>query len=180
MALIRDREFFDWIERNARNLTTRGMAEVGDLIRRCAELHVRQIATGGDPFELGSSRPLDFGHWLAHKLEQVSEFKLSHGHCVALGMTVDSLYASRIGLLSVEDLERVLGCLSELGFSQKVSRHLGLEGEPLIDHLMTGISEFQEHLGGRLALTLLRGIGIPTEVSEVDAYQMRQVLRKLF
>ena len=39
------------------------------MIRRCAELHMRQIAHGGDPFETGSARPLDYGHWSAHKLE---------------------------------------------------------------------------------------------------------------
>ena len=39
------------------------------IVRRCAELHLDHIASSGDPFELGSSRPLDFGHWAAHKLE---------------------------------------------------------------------------------------------------------------
>ncbi len=45
------------------------------MIRRCAELHMHQIAYGGDPFENGSARPLDYGHWAAHKLEILTRFE---------------------------------------------------------------------------------------------------------
>ena len=66
VALIRDAEFFSWLEANAGPLRAFEEAAVGALIRRCAELHLRHIATSGDPFETGSARPLDFGHWAAH------------------------------------------------------------------------------------------------------------------
>ena len=69
------------------------------LIRRCAELHVDHIAGGGDPFERGSARPLDFGHWSAHKLEQLTQYQLSHGEAVAVGIALDTLYSKRCGLL---------------------------------------------------------------------------------
>ena len=46
---------------------------------------MRQIAHGGDPFEMGSARPLDYGHWSAHKLEQISNYAWRHGEAVALG-----------------------------------------------------------------------------------------------
>ena len=63
------------------------------LIRRCAELHMRQIAMGGDPFETGSARPLDYGHWSAHKLEVLSGHELRHGEAVAIGMALDARYS---------------------------------------------------------------------------------------
>ncbi|HEX6767221.1 MAG TPA: 3-dehydroquinate synthase, partial [Polyangiaceae bacterium] len=63
VALIRDGDFFEWIEKNAEALG-RGDAEpLGVLVRRCAALHLRHIREGGDPFEMGSARPLDYGHW---------------------------------------------------------------------------------------------------------------------
>src|SRR5688500_9888451 len=68
VALIKDAVFFDWIESNVSKLVSRDTDTMNHLIRRCAELHLQHIA-GGDPFEMGSSRPLDFGHWSAHKLE---------------------------------------------------------------------------------------------------------------
>ena len=85
------------------------------MIRRCAELHMRQISQGGDPFETGSARPLDFGHWAAHKLEQLSEFRVSHGEAVAIGMAVDLIYARRIGLLPEPVAERILGLIQRSG-----------------------------------------------------------------
>ena len=59
------------------------------MIRRCAELHVDHIALGGDPFESGAGRPLDFGHWAAHKLEELSGYRIRHGEAVAAGMALD-------------------------------------------------------------------------------------------
>jgi 3-dehydroquinate synthase len=67
-ALIKDRAFFDYIEQQAPALKNRDLPAMEQVIRRCAALHLTHIASGGDPFELGSSRPLDFGHWSAHKL----------------------------------------------------------------------------------------------------------------
>ena len=86
VALIRDGAFFEWLDERAGLLAGRDEAAMRHLIFRCAQLHIRQITAGGDPFERGSARPLDFGHWAAHKLEQLSNFSITHGHAVAVGM----------------------------------------------------------------------------------------------
>src|SRR3989449_5136220 len=74
VALIRDRDFFANIERDADRLRPFNADAMQQLIYRCAELHVNHIATSGDPFEFRSARPLDFGHWAGHKLEQLSDY----------------------------------------------------------------------------------------------------------
>src|SRR5439155_4507214 len=86
------------------------------LIYRCAELHVNHIATSGDPFEFGSARPLDFGHWAAHKLEQLSEYKIRHGEAVAIGIALDTIYSRDMGYLDAASAQRVLKLLEALGF----------------------------------------------------------------
>src|SRR5262249_48180532 len=72
VALIRDAAFFQWLEQNIDALSLFERPAMAYMIRRCAEIHMRQIAEGGDPFESGSARPLDFGHWSAHKLESLT------------------------------------------------------------------------------------------------------------
>ncbi|MBY0429589.1 MAG: 3-dehydroquinate synthase, partial [Rhodospirillales bacterium] len=99
VAAIRDGEFLDWLDAEAEALAAFDPAAMAYMIRRCAELHMRHIATAGDPFESGSARPLDFGHWAAHKLEMLSAHRLRHGEAVAIGMALDTLYAARTGLL---------------------------------------------------------------------------------
>ena len=86
------------------------------LIYRCAEMHMEHIAQGGDPFESGSSRPLDFGHWAAHKLEYMTNYQLRHGEAVAIGMALDLVYAHFIGLINKDTLDRILNVLEQIGF----------------------------------------------------------------
>ena len=59
---------------------------------------MRQIGQGGDPFETGSARPLDFGHWAAHRLESLTRYHLRHGEAVAIGMALDTRYSVLGGL----------------------------------------------------------------------------------
>ncbi len=102
VALIRDAAFFEAIVAGAEELAALEISALEMVIRRSASLHVEHIATGGDPFELGSARPLDFGHWAAHKLEQISGFEIGHGEAVAMGIALDLLYAVEVGLLAAE------------------------------------------------------------------------------
>ncbi|MEO8174906.1 MAG: 3-dehydroquinate synthase, partial [Sediminibacterium sp.] len=115
VSLIKDKDFFEWIESNATKLVKREQPAMEYLIRRCADLHMKHIASG-DPFESGSSRPLDFGHWSAHKLEQLTDFTVTHGEAVAMGIALDSLYSCLAGLLPSTDYERIIHLLKVLGF----------------------------------------------------------------
>ncbi|HNQ73844.1 MAG TPA: 3-dehydroquinate synthase [Verrucomicrobiota bacterium] len=172
VACIRSREFFAALEADAPALAQFQPAAVRRLIRRCAELHVNHIATSGDPFEFGSARPLDFGHWAAHKLEQMSDFTLRHGEAVAVGIALDVTYARRAGLLGAENAERVLQLLAGLGFALF---HPDLQRP----ELLTGLEEFREHLGGQLMITLLRDVGAGLEVSEMNVDLIRAAIAEL-
>ena len=173
VGLIRDAAFFEWIESVADRLREGSPAEIGTLARQCAALHVAHIAGGGDPFEQGSRRPLDFGHWAAHKLEQISGFQLRHGEAVAIGIALDSVYAALTGELSRPDLERILELLKRLGLPV----HTPELQDPA--ELLRGLDEFREHLGGELCVTLLRGIGHAQEVNTMDHGLIRAAIDEL-
>lgn len=166
VACIRDALFFAQIESDADALARFEPEAMHRLIVRCAELHLNHIATGGDPFEMGSARPLDFGHWAAHKLEQLSEYRLRHGEAVAIGIALDVLYARRQGFLSPHASERILCLLERLGFDLYASelQHQDETGQSLV---IKGLEEFREHLGGELTITLLREIGVGFEVHDM-------------
>lgn len=168
VALIRDRGFFEELEQDATSLARFEPTALRKLIRRCAELHLNHIATAGDPFELGSARPLDFGHWAAHKLEQLSSYRLRHGEAVAVGVALDTLHSQLKGFLPAADCERVLLLLEELGFKLFVEE-LDQAGADKHLKLLAGLEEFREHLGGELTITLLRGLGQGFEVHDMDS-----------
>jgi 3-dehydroquinate synthase len=172
VSLLRDPDFFAWLESEAALLASCDREHVRRLIRRSAELHLQHIATSGDPFEMGSARPLDFGHWAAHKLEQLTANRLRHGESVSIGLAIDSVYSARSGLTDEATLERVLALLARLG--------LPLWDEAVADaRLLDGLDEFREHLGGDLAITLLRAPGRSVEVGEIDRDVMRRAIDEL-
>lgn len=170
VALIKDAKFFDWLLDHAASLAKRDMPAMQYLIKRCADLHLQHIR-GGDPFEMGSSRPLDFGHWSAHKLEQLTNFDIRHGEAVAIGIALDSVYSHLSGRLSKEDLDLILNLTKSLGLS---ITHPLLEINNDKSPLLQGLEEFREHLGGKLTITLLNGIGMGEEVHEMDATLIQQ------
>ncbi|MEM6869205.1 MAG: 3-dehydroquinate synthase, partial [Cyanobacteria bacterium P01_C01_bin.121] len=150
------------------------------LVYRCAKHHVEHIGGYGDPFEKGSSRPLDFGHWAAHRLEHITEYRLRHGEAVAIGIALDSTYSYLKGYLAEEDWQRILGTIQTLGFSlyaPELSSHLDDPTHP--DSIFRGLSEFREHLGGELTIMLLDAIGHGFEVHEVDFELYKQAITLL-
>ncbi len=167
VALIRDGGFFAALEANADALAAFDPTAVNHLIRRCAELHMHQIAHGGDPFEAGSARPLDYGHWAAHKLESMTHHSVRHGEAVAIGLALDSRYSVAKGYLGAGNEERICALLEKLGFELW---HPALEMCDADNGLMVlaGLREFREHLGGELTITLLTGIGTGHEVNEME------------
>jgi 3-dehydroquinate synthase len=171
VALIRDVAFFAWLEQNAASLREGepGLLEVA--VRRCAELHLRHIATGGDPFERGSARPLDYGHWSAHKLETLTQHSLRHGEAVSIGMALDACYAVAKGMLDDGARSRLCGLLHALGLP---TYHPMLVAEAAGKSvILEGLREFREHLGGALSVTLLTDIGSGVEVRDMDPELIR-------
>jgi 3-dehydroquinate synthase len=167
VALIRDGAFFDWLERHADDLVLFERQAVAYMIRRCAELHMHQIAHGGDPFEFGSVRPLDFGHWSAHKIESLTRYHIRHGEAVAIGIALDARYSVLAGHLAPGLEERIAATLEHLGFRLW---HPVLDRRTQAGNLavIEGLEEFRQHLGGELTLTLLTGIGVGAEVHRMD------------
>ncbi len=167
VSLLRDPAFFEYLEENADLIAKADHRDLEYAIRRSAELHMRHIGESGDPFELGSSRPLDFGHWAAHKLESMTGHALRHGEAVAIGIALDVTYAMKKQFLSGRSAERILNLLKTLGFDLWADA-LDEVDEEGMRVILTGLQEFREHLGGELHITLLRDIGQPFDVHEMN------------
>jgi 3-dehydroquinate synthase len=178
VALIRDAVFFEFIAARVEALAKFEPEAFEAVIRESARQHMEHIATAGDPFERGSARPLDFGHWAAHKLEQLTEFRVSHGEAVAVGMAIDLIYARRTGLLPEVEAERILGVIQRLGFElfAPVKQIRGPSGR---QDMLDGLEEFREHLGGRLSIPMIRAPGVRLEIHEMDGAVVKAAFDEL-
>ncbi|MBM3855987.1 MAG: 3-dehydroquinate synthase [Verrucomicrobia bacterium] len=178
VSLIRDAAFFEFIASHAAALSRFEREPYESVIRESARQHVEHIATAGDPFESGSARPLDFGHWAAHKLEQLSGFRASHGAAVAVGLALDVTYSRRAGLLPAPWAERILDVVARLGFTlfSPLLATRDAAGRPRV---LEGLDEFREHMGGRLTIPLLRAPGDRVDVHEIEPALVEAALGEL-
>lgn len=178
VALVKDGEFFKWIEANVTALAQLVREPFEECIKRSALLHARHIALGGDPFETGSSRPLDFGHWAAHKMEALTNYQLSHAEAVAIGLALDTIYSQKIGFLSKENAERIIKVLQELGLK---TYHPALDWTDAKGNrrVLAGLDEFREHLGGELTVLLLSDLGKGVDVHEFNISLLEQSIEQL-
>jgi 3-dehydroquinate synthase len=172
VALIKDDALLREIESNVDLLIQRNLDVMSSVLKRSAELHLHHITQGGDPFERLDARPLDFGHWAAHKLEPMTGYSLSHGDAVAIGLAIDLRCSVILGHLDTEVAERVISLLQQLGFP---TNHLELQNPELLD----GIEEFRQHLGGRLTLLMLKDIEDPIDIHQLDVAIVRQAIDEL-
>ncbi len=176
IALINSREYFDELERGLPAYLARQYAPSTAILRTCARAHFEHIRGSSDPYEKSQSRPLDFGHWAAHRIEALSKFAVLHGEAVLLGIALDSLYAHRLGRLPENSLARVLSFVSACGIG-KLARQQRDALNP--EALLKGLDEFRRHIGGPLCITLLEDIARPFETNVIDINLMEQCIREL-
>jgi 3-dehydroquinate synthase len=167
VALVKDAGFFEWIEANLEALAALEPAVLEECVEKSALLHARHIAGEGDPFETGSSRPLDFGHWAAHKLEALTNYKLFHAPAVAIGLALDTLYSTRAGLAPESLVARVFPVLRKLvlGIYHPALDWRNASGQRCV---LDGLDEFREHLGGELTVLMLQDVGQGVDVHRID------------
>ena len=120
---------------------------------------------------------MDYGHWIAHKLESLTGHEIRHGEAVAVGMAVDTLYSEAKGLLDAQSAGRVCRLFRALSLPIHHPA-LGWLDETRRPRFLSGLEEFRQHLGGRLSVTLLTGIGREVQTNEIDeVLLLRQVGR---
>jgi len=179
VALVKDASFFSWIEQNSEKLADLHTHTLEEAVERSALLHASHIAYGGDPFETGSSRPLDFGHWAAHKMEQLTNFTLSHAEAVAVGVALDSVYSWKTGRLSEDSVTKILSVLKTLKMPIW-HESLHLKDSDGARSVYQGLEEFREHLGGHLTVLLLKDIGKGEDVHAMDTELLDECIEWLY
>lgn len=173
VALLKDASFFRWIETNAAKIYRRDPVVSAEVIASSCRLHLDHITLGGDPFEALEARPLDFGHWSAHRLEPMTDYELRHGEAVGIGVALDTLYSARMLGLAHDKAMRVCRVINAIGSP------LWCDALEDSDEVLRGLEEFRQHLGGRLTVTMLRDIGESVNVHEIDGRVMRECIAEL-
>lgn len=174
-GLIDRPAFFEWLERNWRDVFAGGAARVHAIAESCrakAEMVAR------DEFETGDRALLNLGHTFGHALEAATAYdsaRLVHGEAVAIGMALAHRFSARLNLASPDDAERVEAHLRAVGLPWRMEDIPG--GLPAAERLFDYIGQDKKVQRGALTFILTRGIGRSFIAKDVPASEVLSFLR---
>ena len=124
--------------------------ELADIIARCVD--IKRIVVEADQFDTGERMLLNFGHTLAHTIEQYHHYEReSHGEAVAIGMYQITKMAEEKGLTESRCADRIKKALDIYGLPSSC-------GIPM-DDLKAAVTLDKKNLNGKLNVVLLKTVG---------------------
>lgn len=104
-GLIRDADFYEWTINHMSEIMERIPAVLTKMVRKCCE--IKAAVVENDPTEKGERAILNLGHTVGHAIEKLMDFKVYHGHCVALGTIAAAYISYKREYLSLEELYEI-------------------------------------------------------------------------
>jgi len=104
-AAILDKQLFNYLKQFHQQIMRKNRSTLVHIVKRCCEL--KKSVVEKDERETGLRRILNFGHTIGHAVESSSNYKLSHGEAVAIGMIAEAKISSALGLFSKTGIKRL-------------------------------------------------------------------------
>jgi 3-dehydroquinate synthase len=173
-GLIRDAAFFAWLEDEGRAVCDLASIALRRAVMTSCVMKADIVA--GDEREEGDRALLNFGHTFGHALETETGFssRLLHGEAVGLGMVLAFDFAARLGLVGVEEAQRVRRHLDEMELPTQLSP-IGLAGIPA-DRLLAHMGKDKKVRDGQITLILPRRIGDAFVMKDAPIEPLRDFL----
>ncbi|MDH3673201.1 MAG: 3-dehydroquinate synthase [Gammaproteobacteria bacterium] len=169
-GLIRDPEFFDWLENNLDKLLDRDEQALSFAIYQSCENKAEVVSA--DEREADERALLNLGHTFGHAIEAGLGYGTwLHGEAVAAGMAMAADLSQRLGWLGGRDVERIKSLLSRAQLPIRVPA--SINATQFLD-LMSVDKKTQ---GGRLRLVLLEAIGRALVTDDFESEYLMQTLR---
>lgn len=170
-GLIRDLSYFDWMEAHADAILAKDLPTLESLIYTSCDIK-RQVVQE-DPKEQGIRAHLNFGHTIGHAIEKLSDFRLLHGQCVALGMCAAGYISKERGLISTEDYQRILRVIDRFGLPTKLT--LSMDAAAIVQATKSD----KKMEGDHVKFILLDGLGCAKIYKDVTDDEMLRAIASL-
>ncbi len=154
-GIIKDAKFFDFLMDNVETVKALKPEILMDISRTNCSIKANVVEN--DEKESGIRAYLNFGHTIGHAIESASDFTLTHGACVGLGMIAASFISEQRGLISDIELESIIGILEGYGFETQTEI-------ADYDAVMNIMKSDKKSIGGKIRFVL------PVTIGEVDIF----------
>ncbi len=167
-GVIGDKKFFTYLEENADKILNRDLEVMAHVVKRSCELKAEVVSA--DEREAGLRRILNFGHTLAHAVEEETHYQTyRHGEAVAVGMIGAARISYELGKTSAANVRRLENLINKFGM---ITACAGLDADKL--HAVT--FRDKKTVGGVVNWVLMRDFGEVEICSDVPA----QIIKKVF
>ncbi|MDD5590731.1 MAG: 3-dehydroquinate synthase [Dehalococcoidales bacterium] len=166
-GVIRDEGFFAYLENNLDKIKMLDAKTLEEIIFRSAKIKVEVVEQ--DEKDLGLRAILNFGHTVGHAIESVSDFKVSHGEAVAIGMLAAARISRRMSILAQNELDRMESLIRRVGLPTRLP-------DPAMRKLIAAMKQDKKVLKGRLRFILPESLGKVFITEEVDLSLVEQAL----
>ena len=167
-GLIRDADFFDWLEINMEKLMALDEATVSEAVYRSCQNKAEVVAA--DEREAGERALLNLGHTFGHAIENAMGYGVwLHGEAVAAGTLMAADLSLRMGWLKLEDVQRIKAIFHAAELKQQPPA-LG------VDRYLDLMSLDKKVQDGKIRLVLQQAIGESVMTSDYNIDALRETL----
>ena len=170
-GVISDEKLFSYFEDNADKILSRDLKTLAHIVKRSCEIKAQVV--GADEKESGLRRILNFGHTMAHAIEEETHYeKYRHGEAVAIGMLAAAQISSELGKTSAANVTRLENLIKKFGM---VTNCAGLDADKLYDVTFRD----KKTVGGKVNWVLMKNFGEVEISNDVPAQVVKKIFRRL-
>lgn len=169
-GLILDSDFYEYIDNNMKKIFTFDEHVLQYLAKMNCTIKGNVVEK--DEKESGLRAILNFGHTIGHAVETVSDFALSHGECVSIGIAAASRLAQKLKMINEEVVRKITGTLENAGLPVRLT---GFDVQKVYDTMFHD----KKVKGGKLTFVLPKGIGEVIQCNIDDEELIKIVLKEI-
>ncbi len=169
-GIIRDAEFFDYLEKNADDVKSLNADTLMKMAKTNCAIKARVVEE--DERETGARADLNFGHTIGHAVEAAADFKMTHGACVGLGVIAASRIALDRGMIDEGVFARIKSLYEKYGFETKADI-------PSDEVIMSVMQKDKKKISGRLKFVLPTAIGTVIRTTDVSDDEIKTAISEI-
>ncbi len=172
-GVIRDADFFDYLEKNREKILQLDPEALAHIIQRSCEIKADVVSR--DEREGGLRAILNFGHTVGHAIETAENYTMRHGEAIAIGMVYASRLSRKAGLCDASMPDRVEQLIRGYGLPAELA---ALKRKPSVTELMDTMQVDKKAEGGKVKFVLPKKIGEVVITREWEEGHLRELLQK--
>lgn len=170
-SIIANHGLFELLEQENAGIKKRDISLMKTLVGRSCKIKAGIVEV--DEKESDLRRVLNFGHTLGHALEAASDYGLSHGEAVAIGMVGAAMISRKLNHLDEDSFARIVGLIKSYGLPTTI--RAGMETAQITGFMTTD----KKAVGGQLHFVLTKAIGVPFVTPEVPSGVVVEAIEEL-